>query len=104
MFPNPGPSLLDVTVIGEVLLTEFAKKHDRSRKPLTRFVGLVRVAAWKYMPDVKATFNTVDFDPSSQTYIFDIGGNKYRVLAAIDFEEQLFSVESVITHEQYNRH
>ena len=55
------------------------------------------------MPDVKATLPATDFNSDAQTYIFDIGGNKYRLLAAIDFEEQTFTIESVITPEQYNR-
>lgn len=54
------------------------------------------------MPDVKSTLPATDFDSDAQTYIFEIGGNKYRLLAAIDFEEQTFTIESVMTHEQYN--
>jgi mRNA interferase HigB len=52
---------------------------------------------------VKSSFSAADFDPKSETYIFDVGGNKYRVLASIDFEERVLSVESVMTHEQYSR-
>ena len=92
-----------MTVLGEVLAAEFAKKHERSRKPLARFLEIVRAATWMHMLDVKATLSATDFDPGAQTYIFDIGGNKYRLLAAIDFEEQTFTIESVMTHEQYNR-
>ncbi len=32
-----------------------------------------------------------------------IGGNKYRLLANIDFEEQIFNVRAVLTHERHNR-
>ena len=93
----------DVTLLGEVLVADFAKKHERSLKPLTRFLGIVLAPIWKHTPDVKATLPATDFDSNAQTYIFDIGGNKYRLLAAIDFEEQTFTIESVMTHEQYNR-
>lgn len=84
-------------------MADFAKKHERSLKPLTRFLAIVSAATWKHMPDVKATLPATHFDFDAQTYIFDIGGNKYRLLAAIDFEEQTFTIESVMTHEQYNR-
>ena len=93
----------DVTLLGEVLVADFAKKHERSLKPLTRFLGIVRGATWKHMPDVKATLPAADFDSDAETYIFDIGGNKYHFLAAIDFEEQTFNIESVMRHEQYKR-
>jgi mRNA interferase HigB len=92
-----------MTVLGEALVAEFAKKHDRSRKPLARFLAVVRAATWRHMPDVKETLPSTDFDSGAHTYIFDIGGNKYRLLAAIDFEEQTFTIESILTHEQYNR-
>jgi mRNA interferase HigB len=35
--------------------------------------------------------------------IFDIGGNKYRLIARVDFEEQMLFVQAVMTHEKYNR-
>ena len=55
------------------------------------------------MSEVKATLPATDYDPREQTYIFDIGGNKFRLLANIDFEEQILNVRAVLTHEQYNR-
>jgi mRNA-degrading endonuclease HigB of HigAB toxin-antitoxin module len=32
--------------------------------------------------------------------VFDIGGNEYRLPAAIDFEEQTLTIEPVTTHEK----
>ncbi len=90
-------------VLGEKAIEEFTKKHERSRKPLARFLEIVRAATWKHMPDVKATFPATDFDRAEQTYIFEIGGNKYRLLAAIDFDEQVISIEAVLTHQQYTK-
>jgi mRNA interferase HigB len=92
-----------MTVLGETLVAEFARRHERSRKPLARFLEIARAATWSHMPDVKTSLPTTDFDARNQTYIFNIGGNKYRLLAAIDFEEQTLSIESVMTHEQYSR-
>ena len=92
-----------MTVLGEALAVEFAKKYSQSRKPLSRFLELVRSAEWHHMNDVKATMPATDYDPKGQAYIFDVGGNKYRLIAAIDFEEQLLVIESVMTHEHYSR-
>jgi len=55
------------------------------------------------MPDVKATFPATDFDPSARLYIFDIGGNKYRLTAGVNFETQSLLIDAVMTHEQYTR-
>jgi mRNA interferase HigB len=91
-----------MTVLGERRVADFSRKYAHSRKPLS-FIDIVRAAKWRYTADVKETLSTTDYDRDSETYIFDIGGNKYRLRAAIDFEEQMFSVESVMTHEQYDR-
>ncbi len=92
-----------MTVYGEARLEKFAKIYAASRKPLKRFLTITRAAAWQHLPDVKASFPATDYLPESQTYIFNIGGNKYRLQAAIEFEEQILYVESIMTHEQYNR-
>jgi len=34
-----------------------------------------------YFPAVKETFPATDYAPSTGTLIFDIGGNKYRLIA-----------------------
>ena len=38
-----------------------------------------------------------------QSLIFDIGGNKFRLVARVDFEEQVLYLQSVLTHGEYNR-
>ena len=35
--------------------------------------------------------------------IFDIGGNKFRVIACVDFDEQVLFIANVLTHEEYDR-
>ncbi|MGA2594313.1 MAG: type II toxin-antitoxin system HigB family toxin [Bryobacteraceae bacterium] len=35
--------------------------------------------------------------------IFDIGGNKYRLIAVVNFEKQVLLIEEVWTHEKYDR-
>jgi mRNA-degrading endonuclease HigB of HigAB toxin-antitoxin module len=41
--------------------------------------------------------------PSTGTLIFNISGNKYRLIARVDFEEQVLYIQQVMTHEQYAR-
>ena len=85
---------LDVTVFGERLLTKFAQKHAPSRRPLARFLEIARAAEWKHMPDLKEAFPATDFDAAAQRYIFDIGGNKYRLAASVNFEKQAVLIEA----------
>ena len=90
-------------VFGETVIAGFAKKHPASRKPWQRFVAIARTALWPHFPAVKETFQTTDYAPASGTLIFNIGGNKYRPIARVDFEEQLLLIQTVLTHQEYDR-
>ena len=90
-------------VFGGAVIAGFAKKHPASRKPLQRFVIVVRHAVWPHFQAVKVTFPATDYAPASGTPIFNIGGNKYRLIARVDFEEQLLLIQTVLTHREYDR-
>ena len=90
-------------VLGEAVFAGFAKKHPASRKPLQRFVAIARNAVWPHFPAVKETFLIADYARATGTLIFNIGGNKYRLIARVDFEEQLLVIQTVLTHQEYDR-
>jgi len=92
-----------VKVFGQAAIAGFAAKHPASRKPLQRFVTVVRAAVWPHLPAVNETFPATDYAPATGTLIFNIGGNKYRLLARVDFEEQLLAIRTVVTHREYDR-
>ena len=62
-----------------------------------------RTALWPYFPAVKETLPTTDYAAATGTLIFNISGNKYRLIARVDFEEQLLYIQRVLTHEEYDR-
>jgi mRNA interferase HigB len=92
-----------VRLFGEAVIAGFAKKRPGSRKPLQRFVSIARTALWPHFPSVKETFPATDYAPATGTLIFNIGGNKYRLIARVDFEEQLLVIQTVLTHQEYDR-
>jgi mRNA interferase HigB len=100
--PKNG-SIENVKVFGEAVLAAFAKKHPASRRPLQRFVTIARAAPWPHFPAVKETFPATYYAPATGTLIFSIGGNKYRLAARVDFEEQLLLIQTVLTHREYGR-
>jgi mRNA interferase HigB len=92
-----------VKVFGEAVIAGFASKHPVSRKPLQRFLAVAGAAVWPHFPAVKTTFPATDDAPAAGTLIFNSGGNKYRLIARVDFQEQLLAIESVLTHREYDR-
>ena len=90
-------------VLGEAILARFAAKHAGARAPLQRFLEIARNAQWYHYPAVKDTFRATDIGKKTGRLIFDIAGNKYRLIASVDFAEQLLVIEQVLTHEDYGR-
>ncbi len=88
-------------VYGGATLAKFSKKHPPSRKPLRRFLEIVKQANWQHVAAVRKTFVATDY--VSGRLVFDIGGNKYRLVASVDFDEQILVVDKVMTHEEYDR-
>jgi mRNA interferase HigB len=90
-----------VEVYGEATLAKFSRQYPLSRRPLQRSLAIVREANWPHFAAVKNTFGSADYVDGR--LVFDIGGNKYRIVASVDFQEQMLVVDKVMTHEQYDR-
>ena len=88
-------------IAGREKIEEFRKKHSDSAAPLDRWVRIVEAAQWKNTADVRATFPTADFVGGK--VVFNIGGNKYRLISTISFEVQIVLVEAVLTHKEYDK-
>ena len=58
-------------------------------------------AGWKNTAHVRDSFRDADF--VDNRVVFNVGGNKYRLIAAISFEAQLVVVEAVLTHKEYDK-
>jgi len=59
-------------------------------------------ADWKDFSDLKRTFSTADYVADGKV-IFDIGGNKYRIVGLVGYRTQRIFVLFVGTHAEYDR-
>lgn len=67
---------------------------------------LARKAHWRHFQDAKATFGQSDVatgDTGRTATIFDVGGNKYRIIAHVDYARQIVKIEAVMDHQEYDR-
>jgi mRNA interferase HigB len=92
----------EMRVPGEAIIVRFARRHAASRTSLQRFLEIARAADWRHFPALKRSFAAADYT-SSGMIIFDISGNKYRIVATVNFQEQILLIERVLTHEEYSR-
>jgi mRNA interferase HigB len=83
------------------IIFAFQIKHPNARKSLAEWTKKIMAAQWHTFADIKKTFNTIDY--AAPFCIFDVGGNKYRVIAIVSFAEKTVLIDKVLTHAQYNR-
>jgi mRNA interferase HigB len=92
-----------VQIIAKRTLRAFWIRHPAAQVPLELWHARAAKARWSGPSDVKARFGTtVDFVSGSRA-IFDIGGNKFRLVVKIDYRVGLVLVRFVGTHAEYDR-
>ena len=68
---------------------------------MDRWYRIAKRAAWATFADVKQSFNTTDF--VAPYVVFDIGGNKFRLIAEINFNRSVLFIRSIMTHAEYEK-
>ncbi|MDP2809982.1 MAG: type II toxin-antitoxin system HigB family toxin [Rhodocyclaceae bacterium] len=88
-------------LISNRALREFAARHPDAQAPLQDFRKLVERADYRNFAALRATFASVD--KVGSRYVFNIGGNKYRLVAAIAYSVQALWIKAVLTHAEYDK-
>jgi mRNA interferase HigB len=92
-----------MNVIAKRTLREFWERHPRAAIPLRTWHVLVSRAVWNSPSDVKGQFGrSVDFVADNRI-IFDIGGNKFRLVVHVDYAMRRVLVKFVGTHAEYDK-
>lgn len=90
-------------IIARKALKDFWAKHNQAEAPLTAWYLAVGTADWTGPADIKAAFGTtVDFVGDNRV-IFDIGGNKYRLIVHVAYKFHRVLIKFVGTHKEYDK-
>lgn len=105
-------------IVSEHRLTEFAIRHTTSRPGLHRWVNLIRQGNFKSITEVREIFPHADIVkkelplqqrqrvpysfPSTTYTVFNIGGNKVRLITIMRYKAQQVVIHKVLTHAEYD--
>jgi mRNA interferase HigB len=89
-----------VRVISFRKLREFYEEHPAAKSSLRHWYTAAASAAWKSLADVRKSFASADV--YGKLTIFNIGGNKYRLIASIHYNTARVYVRHVLTHAEYD--
>ncbi len=79
----------------------FCSRYPQAKEPLDRWYRIAKRATWANFAEVRQTFSAADF--VAPYVVFDIGGNKYRLIAEINFRKKVLFVRHILTHKEYDR-
>ena len=83
-------------IISNSALRAFAADHPQAEAPLQGWRRVLEKNRFANWAELKAAFNTVD--KVGELVVFDIGGNKYRLIAYIRFDKQIADIKAVLTN------
>ena len=90
-------------VIAKRTLREFWLRHPAAEVPLKLWYARTVRARWTRPSDLRSQFGaTVDFVAGNRA-IFDVGGNKYRLVVKIDYAVGLVLIRFVGVHAAFDR-
>lgn len=88
-------------VISKKKLREFWTKHPDAQLPFDNWYRIARKATWQSIAEVRGVFPHAD--AAYECTVFNIGGNKYRLIVEIRYDRQVIYVKHVLTHKEYNK-
>lgn len=91
-----------MVIISKSILQEFGLSNPDAIDALNKWYEESKKANWKNLVEIKKTFNTVDY-VGNDRYVFDIKGNKYRIVVMIFFDIRTMYIRFVGTHKSYDK-
>ena len=87
-------------IISEKRLREFWQKNSEAENAMREWIKTVKLADWNNFSEVRKTFNHSDV--FGNCTLFDVGGNKYRIIAKVAYQIKVVFIRFVLTHKEYD--
>lgn len=75
-------------------------RFPKAAEPLKRWANAVQASRWKNPSTLKADFVSADF--VRDLTVFNVGGNKFRLIAFIHYLRQIVYIKQILTHDEYD--
>lgn len=91
-------------IVSHKRLVDFyeSEGHADSKTALERWYDIASRAEWRNLSDIKVDFPQTDF-VGNQHYVFNIKGNRYRLVIVVKFTIGHLYIRFVGTHSEYDK-
>lgn len=91
-----------MNIISHYALVQFYTRHSDSRKYLETWYKVCKKADWANFHELQQMYPEA-FPLGDDRVVFDIKGNRYRLVVRVLFRYKTIQIKWIGTHEQYNR-
>jgi mRNA interferase HigB len=94
-------------VLAVSALRVFWVDEPQAEVPLRAWYSALEANSPQSFSEMKAMFNSVDLVPDKTDtlpwHVFDVSGNKYRVICKVSYQTQYALIKHVLDHKGYDR-
>ncbi len=87
-------------IITRKRLNDFAEKHPDAKSALQHWYKLAKRKDFKSFVELREAFASAD--QVGKLTVFNVGGNKVRLVAAIHYNRRMIFIRDVLTHREYD--
>jgi mRNA interferase HigB len=93
-------------VISRKRIREFGETNPDAARPLQKWFRMASHAEWQNLQDVRRVFpqaDAVQVASGNSVTVFNVAGNKYRLVAAIHYNRRRLYILRILRHSEYSR-
>jgi mRNA interferase HigB len=93
-------------IIKPASVNQWASRYADAALALEKWMTLVEDAEWNNLVELRAVIPSADqvkVESGKSVIVFNIGGNKYRLIAAVHFNRQIVYAMRFMTHAEYDK-
>lgn len=88
-------------IISRKVLRQFWQEYPDSETALIRWLKIIESVSFQSFEELRSVFPNADL--VTNLIVFNIGGNKYRLIASIHFNRQKVYIRYILTHSEYDK-
>ena len=89
-------------IIAKRTLRLYWQREPKAELPLKPWFAIARKADWSSPTEVKATYGNASIVGGDRV-VFNIGGNRYRLIVRFDYAHRIGFVRFVGSHAEYDK-
>ena len=88
-------------IISRSMIRQFEQRHPEAASALDHWYRIMKSAEVHSFAELRDIFSSADM--VGKFTVFNIGGNKYRLIAHIHFNTNTLYIRHVLTHDEYQK-